>query len=83
MMVVKKYLEKCDHHDKEHDRKLSYSKGLNVACKSVMKSYMDGDIQNLSVGRGSSKNYRSGLVSVGSLFENHPLPSQSVMRVCE
>ena len=51
MVKVKKYLEKCDHHDKEHDRKLSYSKGLNVACKSAMRYYMDGDIRNLVVGK--------------------------------
>ena len=49
VVKVKKYLEKCDHHDKEHDRKLSYSKGLNVACKSAMKYYMDGDIRSLVV----------------------------------
>ena len=49
MVKVKKYLEKCDHHDKEHDRKLSYSKGLNVACKSAMRYYVDGNIRNLVV----------------------------------
>ena len=52
MIKSKKYLEKCDHHDEEHDRKLSYSKGLNVACQSMQSYYMNctGNIKHRSIG---------------------------------
>ena len=82
MIKSKKYLEKCDHHDEEHDRKLSYSKGLNVACKSVMRYYVDGNIRNLVVEvqrvRGALKpDFWKNLGFFPNQFQFDPIPSLS------